>query len=230
MENNGIKRRALRTTILLGFLIPLLISGNYLYQNIFEVEPNTSVSETSEASEDANTTSPEKENESEVEVESDAEAETSTESSEEVGNTELFIVAEQTFKQPYSSEHKRFLEDAYKTLYFSPQSFKIVEDDNGLIDEFISIAVQFPDELISIEGHANGYPNFENSILEQSLSEERIKSVAKYMISRGIPEERLKFYNCGSSQPLTLEADLQNDNDRVEIYFESFNAKGQLDK
>jgi len=130
----------------------------------------------------------------------------------------------------YNEESIKILKDTYLTLYFESQSFKINNGNREDLERFIDVANQFPKEAISIEGHANGYPNFENSILEQAVSSDRSEAIKDMLLDNGIEDERITIYNCGSSQPLSLDENEQALNDRVEIYFRDFNAKGNKDK
>ncbi|MBS7526539.1 OmpA family protein [Fusibacter paucivorans] len=132
--------------------------------------------------------------------------------------------------KPYTAVQINLLKTTDQTLYFSAQSFKISNDDKALLDSFIETALMFPEEMISIEGHANGYPNFENSILEQTLSEDRMKAVKKYLEDKGVKAKVIMTFNCGSSQPASLDETTQELNDRVEIYFTDYNARGIQDK
>lgn len=264
MNNNHIKPALLRTIVLLGFAIPLIISGTYLYGHLFtgsEVPPvsadsnDQNLADSTETEDKSALTEPEDaapndqngplENAS-TEVENTSTQETST---EDAGNTTIEensaspqeaaeSAAESTtaeknaviFTKPYTAAQINLLKTTDQTLYFSAQSFKISNDDKALLDSFIEIALTYPEEMIAIEGHANGYPNFENSILEQTLSEDRMKAVKKYLEEKGVESKVIMTFNCGSSQPASLDETTQQLNDRVEIYFTDYNARGIRDK
>lgn len=228
MNENNMRKRVFQIIILTLFVIPLLISGNYLYHSKGILVKDADIETTSTTEQESDSVDQSKETGNENSVSETVNSTNEESSNEESSNEEpvTLIVAEHEYLPPYANKQIKMMEDTNTTLYFGSQSFKIVEEDLSVLDDFIKIAVQFPDETINIEGHANGYPNFENSILEQSLSQDRINSVSDYMVSRGVSEDRIAVYNCGSGQPLSLEEENQALNDRVEIYFESYNAKG----
>jgi outer membrane protein OmpA-like peptidoglycan-associated protein len=252
MNNNRLKPNVFRTIVILGFAIPLILSGSYLYTHFTSDAAVSSVDTSSDsqgtdiaAAKGAVDPSQESAPAASVEVNEMQDSSSTSDANEmQTGTAEADVndtvesdsqpidlpVDFKAAVKPYDDSQINLLETTDQTLYFSPQSFKISNDDKALLDSFVKIALMFPEEMISIEGHANGYPNFENSILEQSLSEDRMKAVKKYLEERGIATEVMLTFNCGSGQPASIDETTQQLNDRVEIYFTDFNARGIRDK
>ena len=253
---NSIKSNAIKAVILIALFIPFLISGSFIYNYFSNLSSDSTgdleVTTPSEKDSDniVNTPdiiegeeSPDSENtsvssnestENTDEVESAAENNVVNIEDDTVeitiidnGNT---IEEVEILKELYSDKEIKLLQETYLTLYFEPQSFKISSGNAQVLEKFIETAKQFPDESISIEGHANGYPNFENSILEQAVSSDRSHAVEALFLENDIEKSRITIYNCGSSQPLALDEENQALNDRIEIYFRDYNAKGNKDK
>jgi len=253
---NSIKSNAIKAVILIALFIPFLISGSFIYNYFSNLSSGSTgdleVTTPSEQDSDNIVNTPDK-----IEGEESADSENTSVSSNESaeknddvesatennvvdieddtveitsidsGNT---IEKVEILKEHYSDKEIKLLEETYLTLYFEPQSFKISSGNAQALEKFIEIAKQFPDESISIEGHANGYPNFENSILEQAVSSDRSHAIEALFLENDIDENRITIYNCGSSQPLALDEENQALNDRIEIYFRDYNAKGNKDK
>lgn len=72
---------------------------------------------------------------------------------------------------------------------------------------------------LRIEGHTDRIGNAEKNL---TLSKERAKSVADYLISKGISSQRITTIGYGDTRPLVIEAkDVPNEkNRRVEFYLE----------
>jgi len=253
---NSIKSNAKKAVILIALFIPLLMSGRYIYNHFSNIssdrqgdldassvleqnadnEVNTADNMASDEKTDAEKTDlPSSEDRDEGnKVETDAQqtvedGEDETPATAVIDNGDTIEKVELS-KEMYSDADIKLLQETYQTLYFESQSFKISNGNAQELDAFIKIANRYPDEPISIEGHANGYPNFENSIMEQAVSSDRSHAVESYFLENGIDENRMTLYNCGSSQPLALDEENQNLNDRIEIYFRDYNAKGNKDK
>lgn len=145
-------------------------------------------------------------NDSEVATESDSvTAEPTTPSGNENGT--------------YSQEDLKILKEAYAILYFDFQSFELNETSNEILESFLKVANEYPDEYIVIEGHSDGFPNFENTSMESELSSNRISAVLDELIANGLDKSKIITVNSGSSDPASKKADERNKNDRVEIYF-----------
>jgi len=130
----------------------------------------------------------------------------------------------------YTKNELEILRQSSIVLYFDAQSFKISEDDYDKLKEFMGIATQFPEEIISVVGHSNGYPNFENTVLEESLSRDRANVVRKFLIDNGLSSNRLIVSYYGSNSPVTIDFEDQFLNDRVIVYFRDHIVTSEEDK
>lgn len=101
-------------------------------------------------------------------------------------------------------------------LYFQADKTDIVEDSHEVLDEVYSFMQENPDVIIEIGGHTNGTP--EHSYCDE-LSEKRAKSVANYLISKGVPSERVLFKGYGKRRPIATNRTKEGrkKNQRVEI-------------
>jgi len=119
----------------------------------------------------------------------------------------------------YTKNEIEILRQSSIVLYFDSQSFRIYEDDYDQLDKFMEVAQQFPEEIIAVVGHSNGYPNFENTVLEESLSRDRANAVRQFLIEKGLKNNRIMVSYYGSNIPVTKNFDDQSLNDRVIVYF-----------
>ncbi len=101
-------------------------------------------------------------------------------------------------------------------LYFSPNSYKIEEKSYPSLDEISDFMKDNPDVYIEIGGHTNGIPSHEFC---DKLSKLRAKSVATYLVKKGISAERLKYRGYGKRKPIATNKTKEGrkKNQRVEI-------------
>lgn len=119
----------------------------------------------------------------------------------------------------YSQEDLKILKEAYVVLYFNFQSFELSESSDEILDSFLKVVKAYPEEYIIIEGHSDGFPNFENTAMESELSSNRITVVFDELIRNGVDKSKIITVNSGSSDPASKKAEERSKNDRVEIYF-----------
>ena len=103
-------------------------------------------------------------------------------------------------------------------LYFKADSVNLMSDSYKVLDELADYLLEYPKTVIEIGGHTNTVPP-ENYCLE--LSTQRAKSVQQYLVSQGVPAERIKYKGYGKSDPIILNDKYNRDarlkNQRVEI-------------
>lgn len=143
----------------------------------------------------------------------EASADADNPSSEEMGNSNP------EEEEIYTQEDLETLSNAVTTIYFESQSFNISKEYEGLLQSFIVLIKQYPEESITIEGYANGYPHFTNSNLDLTLSQERIDAVKEYFKDYGVNLSGYETINYGSGSPVSRLEDQQALNDKVIIYF-----------
>lgn len=116
------------------------------------------------------------------------------------------------------------LYNAKSTVYFEPDKYTLQDEYKLVLNVFIGLAKDFPNEKIKVEGNINGYPKFNDSKFGEELSQIRANKVAQYMMNMGIPEDRIVVQSNGSSKPLNKSdaAEELKLNRRTDVYFEEY--------
>lgn len=101
-------------------------------------------------------------------------------------------------------------------LQFDADSVNINESAEPILDEVYEFLKDNPGVVIRIEGHTNNIPPDEFC---DKLSTSRAKSVAEYIVQRGVAGERVYYRGYGKRQPLysNQTAEGRRKNQRVEI-------------
>lgn len=86
----------------------------------------------------------------------------------------------------------------------------------GIINEIYSLLEKYPDLKFSVEGHTDSDGD---DAFNQTLSEERAKTVMDKLISMGINQDRLSYKGLGETAPITSNdtAEGKAENRRVEF-------------
>lgn len=99
---------------------------------------------------------------------------------------------------------------------FDVGSYTLKSQFRTTLDQVAQSLIQYPNSLIDVYGHTDstGSDSF-----NQTLSENRARSVANYLISRGVPAARIRSQGFGETQPIAdnTTADGRMKNRRVEI-------------
>jgi outer membrane protein OmpA-like peptidoglycan-associated protein len=138
-----------------------------------------------------------------------------------------------TDPEPEKIYSVEMLEDMKLMLFifhFEKDRFALDENTIEQLDVLKEVLEAYPDEPIVIEGHVNGYPNFDQTEENLVLSGKRSQSVTEYLIDRGIENSRITVYNFGSEVPYIRQSALQHQNDRVTVYFKNHFINGDLNK
>jgi outer membrane protein OmpA-like peptidoglycan-associated protein len=101
-------------------------------------------------------------------------------------------------------------------LYFDADSTNINPGSTKALDELYDFLVKNPKVTIEVGGHTNNLPPEDYCDL---LSEKRAKSVAQYIIKKGISEQRVSFKGYGKRQPIATNETSggRKRNQRVEV-------------
>ena len=110
-----------------------------------------------------------------------------------------------------------------KNLQFDADSIKIPPRSYEAMAELLDFLVENGDLTIEIGGHTNGQPAKEYC---DYISNARAKTVADYLIQRGIGSNRLKYVGYGKSKPLMSNRTAygRKQNQRVEIKILGFDG------
>jgi outer membrane protein OmpA-like peptidoglycan-associated protein len=101
-------------------------------------------------------------------------------------------------------------------LYFDADSTILNQDAMPILDEITYFLEQNPTISIEIGGHTNGVPPHEYC---DALSDARAKSIATYILGKGIEISRVKYKGYGKRKPIASNktADGRKRNQRVEL-------------
>ena len=101
-------------------------------------------------------------------------------------------------------------------LYFEADSSVITSESHEVLDEIYSFLTDNPNILVEIGGHTNNIPPHEYC---DRLSTARAKSIASYLYSKGVSDERVAYRGYGKRNPISSNATAAGraKNQRVEI-------------
>jgi outer membrane protein OmpA-like peptidoglycan-associated protein len=99
---------------------------------------------------------------------------------------------------------------------FATGSAAISPSFQATLDQVAASMVQYPNSLIDVYGHTD---TVGSTALNQTLSEERARAVANYLIGRGVAANRIRWQGFGETQLKVQTGDNVNQplNRRVEI-------------
>ena len=88
----------------------------------------------------------------------------------------------------------------------------------AIIDALAMIAIDCPNSVISVDGHTDSRGG---ELANRRLSEARAAAVAKALIARGVPDDRIVTRGFGAGRPLADNAtrDGRRTNRRIEVSF-----------
>ncbi|MEZ4934534.1 MAG: OmpA family protein [Saprospiraceae bacterium] len=101
-------------------------------------------------------------------------------------------------------------------IYFQPDSTNMDPTSIPTVDELYEFLVENANIVIEVGGHTNGVPSHEYC---DKLSTERAKSVAQYLVDKGIPASQLRYKGYGKRNPIATNSTEEGraKNQRVEI-------------
>jgi outer membrane protein OmpA-like peptidoglycan-associated protein len=84
-------------------------------------------------------------------------------------------------------------------IFFETGKATLLEESNSELDVLVELLQENATMEILISGHTD---NKGNAKLNQKLSEDRVKSVDAYLVSKGIETKRLTYKGFGSTKPV----------------------------
>jgi outer membrane protein OmpA-like peptidoglycan-associated protein len=101
-------------------------------------------------------------------------------------------------------------------IYFQPDSTRMEANSIPTVDELYLFLSENPGIVIEVGGHTNGIPPHDFC---DKLSAARAKSVAQYLVDKGIPASRITYRGYGKRNPIASNATPEGraKNQRVEI-------------
>lgn len=85
-----------------------------------------------------------------------------------------------------------------RNLYFDADKYTIKEECIPSLEAVYRFLLENPDIVIEVGGHTNNRPSDD---FAQTLSNDRAKAVADWLIGKGIPKERVQYKGYGKTQP-----------------------------
>lgn len=121
----------------------------------------------------------------------------------------------------YTKEELKTLSAEYN-VYFKPDQATLLEISEDVLSNF-----QNYNEYLIIEGHINGYPNFNDSTFGIDLAQKRAELVKSILIESGMSESYIIIRNHGSNYPINddeTEKELSK-NRRVSVYYRDYKSE-----
>jgi outer membrane protein OmpA-like peptidoglycan-associated protein len=105
-----------------------------------------------------------------------------------------------------------------KNIQFEFDSYKLLATSFDELDQLAAYALKYPRLLLQLSGHTD---DIGGERYNKRLSENRAKTVAKYLLMQGVATERVEVAGYGKSKPLVYNDtdDARQINRRVEIRF-----------
>jgi len=99
---------------------------------------------------------------------------------------------------------------------FATGSYAISPTFQATLDQIAQSLRDYPNSLVDVYGHTD---TVGSTASNQTLSEERARAVANYLINRGVASNRIRWQGFGETQPKVATGDNVNEplNRRVEI-------------
>ena len=107
---------------------------------------------------------------------------------------------------PGSQEHFRQVMAGRDTIYFDTDMFNIDAQDQAALREQANYLSQFPNVRATVEGHADERGTREYNL---ALGERRANAAKNYLISLGVPAERVSTVSYGKERPSALGSNEQ---------------------
>ena len=86
-----------------------------------------------------------------------------------------------------------------RDIYYETNDFSLTAESKMLLALFVEFLKENPTVKVEIQGHTDNIGRDEDNLL---LSENRARSVYEYVVSQGIPANRLRYKGYGESNPI----------------------------
>ena len=102
------------------------------------------------------------------------------------------------------------------TILFDTDSYALRYEASRDLDRVVEILLNYQETVITVAGHTDSVGN---EGYNQRLSEYRAQSVANYLVSRGVPQQRIRAVGYGESMPIASNSNEsgRQRNRRVEL-------------
>ena len=104
----------------------------------------------------------------------------------------------------WSEEHEDHDEvfshyEASRDIYYETNDYSLTAESKMLLALFVEFLKENPTVKVEIQGHTDNIGRDDDNLL---LSENRARSVYEYVVSQGIPANRLRYKGYGESNPI----------------------------
>jgi outer membrane protein OmpA-like peptidoglycan-associated protein len=108
-------------------------------------------------------------------------------------------------------------------LYFDANQYSIKQECVSTLNEVYQFLIRNPRLVVEVAGHTN---NRASDNYANNLSSNRAKAVYEWLLSKGVPAERLRFKGYGKTLPIAPNTteEGRKKNQRVEIRVLSING------
>ncbi len=115
-----------------------------------------------------------------------------------------------------NEEEKQLLNFAMRAVQFNTGRAELKEESFPVLDQIKGIMDRYPGYKLTISGHTDSVGDEETNLV---LSRERAKSCYQYLVSQGVPPDRLAFQGFGETRPIATNRTSQGRtlNRRVEF-------------
>jgi OOP family OmpA-OmpF porin len=115
-----------------------------------------------------------------------------------------------------NEEEKQLLNFAMRAVQFNTGRAELKQESFPVLDQIKGIMDRYPGYKLTISGHTDSVGDEDTN---EVLSRERAKSCYQYLVSQGVPPERLAFQGFGESRPIATNRTSQGRrlNRRVEF-------------
>jgi len=131
-------------------------------------------------------------------TEEERKAEEARRKAEEAGKRE-FVASLEPKKEPAGIGEKAYTSPLLRDVHFDFDKYDIRPADADILRENAAILMQNPTVKIQVEGHCDERGTAEYNL---ALGERRANSVKKYLVSLGVPADRLSTISYGKELPL----------------------------
>jgi peptidoglycan-associated lipoprotein len=133
-----------------------------------------------------------------------------------------------------SRAHARYvameqLKQNFERVFFEFDSALLLKDSRDALADNVQIMNRFPEIAVEVEGHCDDRGSSEYNL---ALGERRAYAIKRYMVTAGLPEDRISTISYGEERPLELaetgDAYQQNRRAEFRLTVEDENVAGSV--
>jgi peptidoglycan-associated lipoprotein len=102
---------------------------------------------------------------------------------------------------PGTQQHFAQVMQGRDTIYFDTDKYDIDAEDQAALNQQANYLQQYPTVRATVEGHADERGTREYNL---ALGERRANAAKNYLVSRGVPAERINVISYGKERPIEV--------------------------